>query len=51
MRPFSLAVAKIELLYAGATLAEDAPATLGGIGTGFFYNAVGAAVTQCGPRN
>ena len=37
MSPFSLAVAKIELLYAGTTLAENGPATLGGVGTGFFY--------------
>jgi hypothetical protein len=41
MSPFSLAVAKIELLYAGTTLAENAPAMLGGVGTGFFYNAGG----------
>lgn len=44
MSPFTLAVAKIELLYAGTTLAENAPATLGGVGTGFFYNAGGTAV-------
>lgn len=44
MRPFSLVVAKIELLYAGTTLAENAPATLGGIGTGFFYRAAGTVV-------
>ena len=41
MSPFSLAVAKIELLYAGTMLAENARAVLGGVGTGFFYNASG----------
>jgi hypothetical protein len=48
MSPFSLAVAKIELLYAGTTLAENAPATLGGGGTGFFYDARGFVAVYSG---